>query len=194
MGVRLKFYACVGSNHSTLDALRELRAAHPFRVNDVDRIVVHGSQASVEHVGWKYEPRGMTAAQLNLSYCVATLLLDDEVFVDQFTDDKLADPARLALAGRVEMRHDPEITARGGKFRQMVRVEVHLKDGSRLERTLEISRRKETFASQDEVVGKFETLARHVLPQDQVEQLREFMLHLDDVPDAAALGRLLQRT
>jgi hypothetical protein len=33
-----------------------------------------------------------------------------------------------------------------------------------------------------------------VLPQDQVEQLRDFMLHLDDVPDAAALGRLLQRT
>jgi 2-methylcitrate dehydratase PrpD len=194
MGVRLKFYACVGSNHSTLDALRELRAAHPFRVNDVDRIVVHGSQASVEHVGWKYEPRGMTAAQLNLSYCVATLLLDGEVFVDQFTDDKLADPARLALAGRVEMRHDPEITARGGKFRQMVRVEVHLKDGSRLERTLETSRRKETFASQDEVVGKFETLARHVLPQGQVAQLRDFMLGLDDVPDAAALGRLLQRT
>jgi hypothetical protein len=75
----------------------------------------------------------------------------------------------------------------------MVRVEVHLKDGSRLERTLETSRRKETFASQDEVVGKFETLARHVLPQEQIEQLRDFMLHLEDMPDAAALGKLLQR-
>ena len=37
---------------------------------------MHGSQVTVEHVGWKYVPQGFTAAQLNLSYCVATLLLD----------------------------------------------------------------------------------------------------------------------
>jgi hypothetical protein len=43
-------------------------------------------------------PQGYTAAQLRLSYCVATLLIDGEVFVDEFTEDKLTDPARMALA------------------------------------------------------------------------------------------------
>src|SRR5947199_4820707 len=42
MGVALKFYACVGSNHTTLDALRALQAEHQFRAEDVERIVVHG--------------------------------------------------------------------------------------------------------------------------------------------------------
>ena len=193
MGVRLKFYSCVGSNHSTLDAIREIRREHPFSADDVAKIVVHGSQVTVDHVGWKYVPQGFTAAQLNLSYGVATLLLDGEVFVDQFTEDKLTDPARMALAEKVQVRHDPAITARGPKFRQMVRVEVHLKGGARMERTREVSRAKENFASESEVVEKFENLAMHVLPRPQVEKLRDAMLGVEKLQDTTKLTCLLAK-
>src|SRR5713226_5487323 len=91
MGVALKFYACVGSNHTTLDAIREMQVERPFSGRDVDRIVVHASRATVEHVGWKYVPQGLTSAQLNLPYSVATLLLEGDCFVEQFTEDKVAD-------------------------------------------------------------------------------------------------------
>src|SRR6185295_5287467 len=64
MQVSLKFYSCVSSNHTTLDAIRSMRARRPFAANDIDRIVVHGSEATVEHVGWTYRPDGITAAQL----------------------------------------------------------------------------------------------------------------------------------
>ncbi|OGA51463.1 MAG: 2-methylcitrate dehydratase [Betaproteobacteria bacterium RIFCSPLOWO2_12_FULL_62_58] len=193
MGVRLKFYSCVGSNHSTLDAIREMQHERPFGAKDVAKIVVHGSQVTVDHVGWKYVPKGLTAAQLNLSYCVATLLIDGEVFVDQFTEDKLADPARMALADKVEVRHDPAIAAKGPQFRQMVRVELHLKDGTRMERTREVSRAKEKFASEAEAVEKFEKLATHVLPRPQVEKLRDAMLGLEKLEDAAQIARLLTK-
>ena len=191
MNVALKFYSCVGSNHSTLDAIQELQTAHPFRAHDVEKIVVHGSQVTVEHVGWKYVPQGFTAAQLNLSYCVATLLLDGEVFVDQFTEAKLTDPARLALAAKVSVLHDPAITARGPKFRQMVRVQILLKDGTQLERTREVSRAKESFAADEMVVKKFEMLAAHVLPPAQLRELADTVLDLEKLGDASRLARLL---
>lgn len=138
-------------------------------------------------------PQGLTSAQLNLSYCVATLLIDGEVFVDQFTEEKLTDPERMALAEKVEMRHDPAITARGPKFRQMVRAEIYLKDGTRLERTLETSRRKKSFASDAEVVEKFEKLAVHVLSKDQVAKLCDGVLDLENLPDAAQIAHLLEK-
>src|ERR1700726_3841567 len=47
MGVALKFYSCVGSNHTALDALRAIAARHPLCVAEIERIVVHGSQATV---------------------------------------------------------------------------------------------------------------------------------------------------
>jgi len=193
LGVRLKLYACNGSTHSTLDAIREMQAEHRFGAADVAKIVVHGSRSTVEHVGWKYEPQGLTAAQLNLGYCVATLLVEGECFVDQFTDGKLADPARMALAHKVEARHDPDITAKGPKFRQMVRVEVYLREGARLERTVEIARRKKEIASEAEIVAKFENLAGHALPRRQVEQIRDAVLGIERENDVSRIARLMKR-
>src|SRR5216684_6367220 len=133
MGVALKFYACAASNHTTLDALRELRARKAFGVEDVQKIVVHGSQVTADHVGWKYEPNGLTAAQLNLPFCVATYLLEGDCFVEQFTNETVADPKRMALAERIEVKADPAITAKGATCRHSVRVEVQLRGGERLE-------------------------------------------------------------
>jgi 2-methylcitrate dehydratase PrpD len=192
MNIRLKLYSTVGSTHSTLDCVRELRAAHSFAPEDVERIVVHTSRVTVDHVGWKYVPQGMTSAQLNLSYCVATLLLEGACFVDQFTEDKLTDPQRMALASRISVVEDPAITAQGRKGRQTVRVEIHLKNGEVLKRSLAISRQKERFPDAADVVSKFETLAAHALPGTQVNKLRDAVLALDRVADVAPVLALLE--
>jgi aconitate decarboxylase len=166
-----------------------------FGPRDIKKIVIHGSQVTVNHVGWKYVPQGLTSAQLNLPYCVATWLLDGDCFVDQFTEDKVADPARMALAGKVEVVHDPEITARGAKFRHLVHVEAHLNDGTVLKRTVEAPRGSEKkFASDAEIVEKFEKLAVKALPKARVGKLRDAMLGLEKLKDAAEIARLMQQT
>lgn len=195
MRVSLKFYSCVGSNHTTLDAIREMQSARPFGAQDVDRVVVHGSQVTVDHVGWKYRPEGLTAAQLNLPFAVATLLLEGDVFVDQFTDSAIRDPARIALTDRVEVRHDPEITAKGSRYRHLVRVEVYLRDGTRLEATVEAPRGSEQkFGTEAELVSKFKKLATHVLPNGQVAGLCDAVLALEELEDASTLVGLLRRS
>src|ERR1700741_4696765 len=117
-----------------------MEAEMPFRPDDIETIVVQGSHFTVEHLGRPYVPQGLTSAQLNLPYCVATLLLEGDVFVDQFSEDKVADPQRMGLADRVQVVEDPSITARGSMLRHMVRVEVLLRDGTRLEETVEAQR------------------------------------------------------
>ena len=192
MGIALKFYSCVASNHTTLDALRLMQEEHPFGANDVDKIVVHCTQATAVHVGWKYQPQGLTSAQLNLPYCVATLLLDGDVFVDQFSEDRVADPARMALAEKVDVREDPAYTAQGSKSRHLVRVEVQLKGGKKMERIVAAGRGNEhNFASEADVVAKFEKLAIHALPQAQVGELRDAILGIENLADAGRIAELL---
>jgi 2-methylcitrate dehydratase PrpD len=194
MGVALKFYACVGTNHTTLDAIRDMQAERAFGAKDLKKLVVHGSEVTVHHVGWKYVPQGLTSAQLNMPYCVATWLLDGDCFVDQFTEDKVADPARMALAEKVEVVHDPAITKLGAKFRHKVHVEAHLNDGSVMKRTVEAARGSEKkFASDAEVIAKFEKLAIKALPKAQVEQLRDAVLGLEKLKDASQIAQLLVR-
>jgi 2-methylcitrate dehydratase PrpD len=192
MGVALKFYSCVGSNHTTLDAIRDMQRERTFGPADVERIVVHGSQVTVDHVGWSYVPQGLTSAQLNLPYCVATYLLEGDCFVDQFTQAKVADPERMALAGKVNVLHDPEITARGASYRHMVRVETHLRDGTCMKRTVEAPRGSERqFAADEEVIEKYGKLAAKALPPQRVSALRDAVLDLERLPDAHQLAALL---
>src|SRR5262249_51452844 len=145
-----------------------------------------------DHVGWPYRPEGLTSAQLNLPYCAATLLVEGDAFVDQFTEAAVANPRRMALAQRITVVHDPAITALGGKFRHKVRVEVYLKNGGRLEETVEAARGSEDkFASDADVIGKFRTLAAHALPRPKVDRLVDIIMSLEDIQDAAAVPQAL---
>jgi aconitate decarboxylase len=192
MGVSLKFYACVGSNHTTLDAIRKLQAQRRFAADSVERIVVHGSEVTMDHVGWKYRPQGVTSAQLNLPFCVATLLIEGDCFVDQFDEAIVADKARMDLAEKIEVRHDAAITARGAKFRHTVRVEVHLRDGTRMEETVHTPRGSEvSFASEADVIGKFMKLAAHVLPPATAQRIVDLLMDLEQVEDARKILQAL---
>jgi len=194
MGVALKFYACVASNHTTLDALRELRARRAFGAEDVQKIVVHGSQVTADHVGWKYEPKGLTAAQLNLPFCVATYLLEGDCGVEQFTDAAVADPKRMALAERIEVKADPAITAKGASYRHAVRVEVQLRGGERLECAKEAPRGSErNFAAPADIIAKFEKLAAHGLPPARAAELRDAVLGLEKLQDAGRIADLMAK-
>jgi len=192
MRVSLKFYSCVGSNHTTLDAIRDIQARRPFTLDEFKKIIVRGSQVTVDHVGWPYRPEGLTSAQLNLPFCVATLLLEGDVFVDQFTQDAVDSAARIALSRKVEVVQDPDITALGSNFRHKVRVDVHLNDGSVHSETREAPRGSEhSFATTADIVDKFRKLSRSVLSSAQQQSLIDAMLGLEQIEDARELVRLL---
>jgi aconitate decarboxylase len=194
MRIALKFYSCVGSNHTALDAIRTMQARHPFGPDDVQGITIHGSRVTVDHVGWPYAPQGLTSAQLNLPYCVATWLLEGDVFVDQFTEEKVADPERIAVSRRVEVIEDPAITARGKAFRHMVRVQVRLADGTQMQETVEAPRGSEhSFAEPEAVMEKFRKLALRRLPEGRVERIIDSVLHAEDLGSAAEIARALAR-
>jgi aconitate decarboxylase len=193
MRVSLKFYSCVGSTHTTLDALADIRKRHPFTAADIERIVVHASQITVDHAGWPYRPEGLTAAQLNLPFCAATLILTGDAFVDEFTPDCVNDRARIELARRVQVVHDPAITARGAAHRHRVRVEVYFRNGSVEHESRDAPRGSEQyFADQAQIEQKFRKLTRAVMTEDRQNALIDAVLQLDELPDSRAMVDLLR--
>ena len=191
MRISLKFYSCVGSNHTTLDAIRTIKARRDFTPETLREIVVHGSQVTVDHVGWPYSPQGLTSAQLNLPFCVATLLLEGDVFVAQFKPECVNDEERIALSRKVRVEHDPEITALGSKFRHKVRVDVHYDDGHVESETVEAPRGSEySFASDADVCAKFMKLATETIPADRAQQIVDVLMEMEK-HDGQELIRLL---
>jgi aconitate decarboxylase len=193
MRISLKFYSCVGSNHTALDAIRDIARRRPFTLAEIVKIVVRGSQVTVDHVGWPYRPEGLTAAQLNLPFCVATLLIEGDVFVDQFNPASVGDRARIELARKVEVVHDPAITALGSAFRHKVQVDIYFCDGMVETETREAPRGSEqSFATRGEIVEKFRKLTRDAMTEARQEALVDAVLALDTAPQSRRVAELLR--
>jgi 2-methylcitrate dehydratase PrpD len=191
--IALKFYSCVGSNHTTLDGIREIEARRPFKLADIEKIIVHGSQVTADHVGWPYKPEGLTSAQLNLPYCIATYLLEGDVFVAQFTEDKVADPDRIAVSRLVDVVEDPAITAQGSRFRHKVRVEIRFKNGDVETETVEAPRGSEKkFATEADVVAKFRKLASTQFSGDKVDRVVDLVLNAERLSSAQEIVAALR--
>src|SRR5262249_19766164 len=135
----------------------------------------------------------MTTAQLNLPFCVATHLIEGDVSVDQFMPDAIDDAERIALSRKVEVVHDPAITALGSAYRHKVRVDVHFNDGTVERETREAPRGSEqSFASADDIVAKFRMLTRAALPPTQQQALIDAVLGMEKLADTRGLTELLR--
>ncbi len=191
MRISVKLYSCVSTNHTSLDAVRKIQQRHPFRVADLEQITVRCSRATLEHAGWRYKPEGMTAAQLNLPFCIATLLLEGDVFVEQFSPDAIRSPERIALTEKITVIEDPEITARGAKFRHMVHLTVHLRDGTALNETVESPRgSEENFPPDELIIEKFTKLCTNLSLQ-RLSKVRDMVLDIEKIKNVNELAALL---
>ena len=118
LGVHVKPYPCNHFTHAGVDAALALRD-RGVRPDDIDRLEL-GVPAPVlrtiaEPAADKARPRSGYHAAFSGPYVVAAALCGEldglGVFHDDFTDAAAADPARLALAARVECVADDEATA-----------------------------------------------------------------------------------
>jgi 2-methylcitrate dehydratase PrpD len=193
LNVGCKPYPCCGSNHTSIDALKKILHNHPeISAENVDRIRIRTSRATKLHVGWPYEPKSMTTAQMNLPFCVAALLHDHDFFVDQVTEKSIRSDAVLQTTKKIEIVEDQEFEALGDEGRHGVNLEVQLQDGkSYSERVFHAKGSDKHPMTRDEVLQKFRLLASRVLSRNRVDKIEDTLLKLEKLTDARRISRLL---
>ena len=188
-----KPYPCCGSNHTSIDALRKILGEHrEVNADNVQKIRIRTTRATKLHVGWPYEPKSLTTAQMNLSYCVAVLLHDRDFFVDQVTSKSIRRPDVLATTKKIEVLEDPQFDLLGDEGRHGVDLEVQLGDGkSYREKVLHAKGSHKSPMTRDEVLRKFRLLASRVLSRPRVAKLEETLVNLEKLDDAREIAKLL---
>jgi len=193
LNVGFKPYPCCGSNHTSIDALKEILREHPeVTADNVERITIRTTRATKLHVGWPYEPNTLTTAQMNLLYCVAVLLHDRDFFVDQVTENSILRTDVVSTTKKIEVVEDPELEALGDEGRHGVIVETQTRDGkSYRAKVLHAKGSDKHPMTRAEVIEKFHLLASRVLSPPRMEQLQDTIQHLDTLEDAKKLAELL---
>lgn len=190
--VGFKPFSSVASIHSALYSLRDIMRQNKLRAEDIEAIEAGIHKMTYVHCAWEYKAQDVTAAQMNLFFGLGAIAVDGEAFVEQYREDRLADPRILEIVRRSKAYIDPEIEAMGPTARHAVRMTVRTRDG----RTF----RKEMMSSPgspqnplepEEIVRKFRILAGHVLSPQQVEAMVGMTQDLDTLADLGSLMTLL---
>ena len=182
LNVGFKVFSCCGSNFTALEGLSSLMRDHGLRAPDIQKITVNSSTVTKLHVGWDYRPDEVTTAQMNLPYCLAAMALEGEVFVEQFSEEKIKDPAILEFIKRIEVIPDPELDRLGPDHRHTSICRVRTEDGRLLEKRVDFAKggpnNPVTF---QEVADKFRRLTAKVLPEKKVEEIYRTVMAMEKV-------------
>ena len=170
--VGFKPYATAASVQSVLFAIDAMMAENSLTANDIERVVIHCSTMAHRHCAWPYEPSGVTAAQMNMFFAAAMMIIDRNAMLDQFREDRLADPAALAMIERITIEADTRYDAGGDTTRHHARVELVAKDGRHFTREiLERPGSPGNPLSPEKLAKKFSTLAAAVLPAERIPKI-----------------------
>lgn len=188
-----KRHACCRYNHAALDALADLRAAHPGRISTetVESIEV-GTYALAAALDDPTPPT-MLAAKFSLPFALATSIRrDGDTWLDAFRPTAMADSATLALAGRVRLTVEPEID-KALPAKRMARVAVRLADGTKVEAFREFANGDPEIPFSDaDLDSKFMALTTPRLGPDAASAAYASAFAVAAAPSLAEVGAAFQ--
>lgn len=183
-GVNFKMWACRVPIHPILEAVKSLQDQSKLDPNHIEHVEVALPTGSFKAVGFPYTPTSIASAQLNAQYCLAIMLLEGDVFIDQFTEEKIRAPHVLELIKRIRVTRDEELDSRSdGGFARETTVEITLSDGTRLRADGSLR----TNVTENDVVAKFRKTSKTKLSPSAQDRLIEMCLGLTDLANSAEL-------
>jgi len=190
--VGFKPYAAGGSTHTAHEAVKSIIKENHLTAELIDRIIIRATTVTYHHTSWEYKPEGITSAQMNMQYVVAVTALEGELFIDQFTNEKMEDPKIIAFTRKVELIPDPELDKLGPEFRHAIIAEVKTKNGRVLRERVDTAKGSATKPmSKNDVLGKYRVLAGKVLHPQRVDELPETIFKLEKMEDVRDLAKIL---
>lgn len=183
--VRFKMWATRVPNHPALEGIRALRRQRNFSAAEVKQLRIRLGKGYMQNVAWAYTPTTITSAQLNLYFVAAIMLIENDVFIDQFTEQAIGDPEVLAMIERIAITHDSSLD--GKHYDTGYPVEVELTDGTVLSAWGIARGGKENPTTRGDVIDKFTKLTSRVLDEKLRARIVERCDSLETLEDATAL-------
>ena len=192
---RTKLYACVGGAHGLIEALANLQAKHPERMNDLsalERVNVRMSKPVFAHCGWvpTERPMSATGSQMNCAYIAAVQLVERQVLLAQFATQALDSDDVWRLVPLISCEHDPEFDTPKRGCGAHVRMEFA--NGEVLEEVVDQPRGFDPPLTNEEIRKKWRELTDGIVDKERIEAIEKAVLGLEGLADSKELIGLLE--
>ena len=174
MNTGIKPYASVTSIHTALDCLKNIMEKNNISVKNIKNIKAKISHPTYVHCAWNYKNHNITSAQMNIYYGLALIALEGELFVNQFSKDKISNPEILNFMKKITAEVDPKIESLGHEFRHMASIELTTNDNKKFNHTEKYRKGSpENPLTKDQIISKFKSLASYSYDETQVSKIKE---------------------
>jgi 2-methylcitrate dehydratase PrpD len=106
-----KLHSCCGHTHTAIDVAQRHRPPVLQSLADIRDIHIE-TYASGYEIVKEMRPRTPYQAKFSIAYCVAVALLDGRAGLDQFTPERMSDPAVTAILERTRVTVAEDLTAK----------------------------------------------------------------------------------
>jgi len=171
-----RFPTCTPA-HRPIEGLLALRQQHGFTADDVASVESDFHLRSLSRT----DPQEAIAGPNSMPFILASALLDGQVTLAQFSDEKIHDPRVRAVMQKIKPRPNAHTS---GQPEGPDRITVTLNNG--VVHTIEVAERT-TLTSKSDIHGKFVSCATLALSPTRAEQLGDLVDRLESVTDVGAL-------
>lgn len=186
MRCSIKPHASCRSNHSTIDAVLQLMAAHAGLAQQVRQVDVRLSAFVMDMCGGR-DLGSLASAQMSLPYAVAVAWVFGDAGLERYLAPVRGDARLAAAMSLVRLQVDPLMAALDEPV-----LTITPEDGPALSLQVPVALgAPDNPMSAAALRAKFGALAGVALPREQADALADQVLHLDEVDDARALLPLL---
>ncbi len=192
VGLEFKLYPSCGKTHSALDAMLHLIKEHDLTADKVAEVECATSD-SLPEVLLHHRPRTGMEGKFSLEFCMAIALIDGEVGVRQFTDEKVNEPRVQDLIKRVKYVHPEDRRGWGEKeFLSAETVTVRLKNGQSLSyRAARGIGQLGQVVSAAQLEAKYRDCAAPVLKGDSLQKSVRLLRTLEGITDITELTNVI---
>ena len=186
-GLDIKPYPCCRFTHRCIDAILQIVEEYHPAVDEVAEVECSTS-SFVPRIVIHHRPSTPLEGKFSMEYCMARALLDGEIRMAQFTEDKVLDPTAQELLERVKYAHPERME--GQRMPEIVTVK--LRDGRQY--THEVLVPKGAPANpltEKELIEKYRDCAGIVLSPELIERSLELVSRLEEIEDITELTDLL---
>lgn len=192
-----KPWPCCMGNHGCINSALNITKKNQINLDDIAAIhaeVPTVAQAVLMPIEDKKRPKNAINAKYSIPFTVSTALVDGNVTLDSFDDDKLVREDVLKLADKFTFTLNDEWD-RSLEMKTGGRITITMKDGAKYEETVaQTLGNPENPMSMADLIAKFTScMAKAALPKDEKysAMLADHIMNLELISDIRDLTKML---
>jgi len=188
VNVNIKKYPSCGCNHTTIDAMLKLTREYDLKPDDVQSVEVTITPYMNRIVGGEYDPShdAQVAAQFNMRYTVACVLMRRKLGLAEIQEDVARDPAIAAHIPKVTIKVNSALKSSRGPSVVRIRSKKHGEISCTVE---DVRGGPDAPFTPQEIDEKFDEcfrLGARPLATEQIAMLTQRVRTVETLPDMAA--------